>query len=585
MYVKEETWKRVTCAIGIWVGVAALLSHAVEYAQLTLAMADLSRGRLYDHMEPDGIILGRKLVDWALAWTNWIWLVWGGVVAILAVTRSTQSKAVWTIGLGITVGWTVLGVWYGFHGVKIEQVGADLMLNVVGGLIGSAIFFLAIVTEAVIRKRPQRLARQHNVWYNFGVVGGVYCLVIMLTMYYVVGVFVQTRKADVRVAAKPPMQVISAKRETKNTDTPVEKVSDKGNTEEVKVSYGKDLHWVWQVDDAQPGGTVTVAAVGGCINAKDAREVVQRVESIPTRKTRRVELVMKTFRPNLSVRGEQSGVRVEGKELKIQWINEGDENENRSLTELLDGKHDLIARTSGELELYSNSLMIQAGEQQNVARSEVIWHVVLDDVAYQFRVPPRDLKSEGELEEECRVVGIRHKEKMLTTEEVFLSGLYIKIDPVEVRIWDAVKMAGMWRLYKPAGWVDFGNLDQQNLDGMLRREVEAVWLQDGVEDVYVDWEKVEVPLEARFRGHGDAVIWYSREGRVITEGLFHASWLGTRRINQTTWEGLGIELKLTLATGVMSGLCAVVAVLYRQRKNWIEGWNAPLMTNQPKRRM
>ena len=258
------------------------------------------------------------------------------------------------------------------------------------------------------------------------------------------------------------------------------------------------------------------------------------------------------------------------------WIDEEDEEGRRGLKEYLSGKHDLVGSTEGGLEFLSNAFTLQGGEAKELKGVDTIWEVTLDDTIYKIRMPPWIWESKEENGMECKAVKTSRQEESVVTEEVGLGGLYVKVQPIEPREWNTGMTEGNWHFETPDGWVEFGKRTQGELAQALRSKIGAIWLEDGVEDLYIDSTKAEIPMEARFRGHGDAWVWYSKEGRIITEGSFHAAWLGGRRINQTTWESMSTEMRGMAVTGIFSALVAVGAIVYRRRERWLEGWKAPL---------
>ena len=353
-------------------------------------------------------------------------------------------------------------------------------------------------------------------------------------------------------------------------------IGENGETNEIRVYYGQGLRWVWEAQGDQRSGKVLVAALGECGNIEQASKVAQRLGHIPSGPIRRVEVRSESFPQDTVVRGRQTTVGVEADNLRTMWIDEEDEEGKRGLKEFLNGKHDLVGSTEGSVEFFSDTITVQEGEGGKLEGVDVVWQVTLDDAVYEIRMPPRSSELEEENGRECKPVSTTHEEGDLLTEEVGFAELYVQIEPVEPQEWDTVRTNGEWRFEKVGGWVYFGQRSQEELAQVLRSKIDAIWLNDGVEDVYIDWTKVEVPVETRFRGHGDAWVWYSKEGRIITEGSFHASWLGSRRINQTTWESMSIELKWMLVTGISTALFGVGALVYRRRKRWLEGWRAPL---------
>ena len=474
------------------------------------------------------------------------------------------------------MGWTALGAWYGLGDRTIGQLGADLFLNVAGGLIGSAIFLLAVVTEEELWKGQVDARGQRKTGYKFGVIGGIYSIVVMLGMYYAEGIFVQARKVDIRVAARPPMQLVAGRETPKKEGFNFGGIGEYGETNEIRVYYGQGLRWVWEAQGDQRNGKVLVAALGECGNIEQASKVAQRLGHIPSGPIRRVEVQSKSFPQDTVVRGRQTTVGVEADNLRTMWIGEEDEEGKRGLKEFLNGKHDLVASTEGSVEFFSHTITLQEGEGGKLEGVDVVWQVTLDDAVYEIRMPPRSSESEEENGKECKPVRTTHEEEDLLTEEVGLAGLYVQVEPIEPRQWGMRRLDGNWRFEKADGLVNFGQRTQGELNQVFRSKIDAIWLYDGVEDVYIDWTKVQVPVESRFRGHGDAWVGYSKEGRIITEGSFHASWLGGRRINQTTWESMSIELRWMLVTGILSALVAVGMIVYRRRKRWLEGWRVPL---------
>ena len=372
------------------------------------------------------------------------------------------------------------------------------------------------------------------------------------------------------------MQLVTGRETPKKEGFNFGGIGENGETNEIRVYYGQGLRWVWEAQGDQRSVKVLVAALGECGNIEQASKVAQRLEHIPSGPIRRVEVQSESVPQDMVVRGRQTTVRVEADNLRTMWIGEEDEEGKRRLQEFLNGKHDLVASTEGSVEFFSDTITLQEGEGGKLEGVDVVWQVTLDDAVYEIRMPPRSSESEEENGKECKPVRTTHEEGDLLTEEVGFAGLYVQVEPTEPKKWGTGEMDGNWRFEKLGGWVDFGQRTQGELAQVFRSKIEAIWLNDGVEEIYLDWTKVDVPLEARFRGHGDARVWYSKAGRIITEGAFHASWLGSRRINQTTWESMSIELTGILITGILSTLVAVGTIVYRRREKWLEGWRAPL---------
>ena len=569
--------EKLACAIGICVGVAALVSHANEYAQFVQATADLSRGRLHDRLQPNGIVLRRHLADWIAAWLHWFWLSWGAIVAWIAITRRTKSQAVWTIGLGIALGWTALGVWYGVGNSTAANIAAGLFLNMAGGLIGSVIFILAVVTEEEFGNEKVEGGSGGRTGYKFGAIGGVYCLVTMVGMYYVVGLFVQTRHVDIRVAAKPPMQLFVTGERSGGEGSRSGRAGSVRRTGEVKVYFAQGLRWVWEAGhEKHPAGELFVAALSECHTIDEARKVAEGMEYILSGPVRRVEVRTDTSPLDVLIRGKQTAVAVEPSDLRLMWIGDEEEEGTKGLQEFLGADLDLVGSTQGTVHLFTRALELQEAEPREVHDVDVVWQVTLDDAVYEIRMPPLVSGLAADHAQKCKVVATTHEAGGLITEELGFPGLYLRIEPIDSQQLDAHGLAGDWRFERPSSWVQFGQLTQPDLDRVFRRKIQGVSLNDGVEEVYVDGTKIDVPVEARFRGFGDAWMWYSKGGRLITEGSFHASWVGSRRINQTTWEAMGVELRAMLVTGVLSALVAVGTIVYRRRERWLGAWSAPL---------
>ena len=574
--INRKTWEKLACSIGISVGVAALVSHGLDYAKVVEATADLSSGRLYERIEPGGILLRRYLGDWSTAWIHWFWLAWGVAVAWAAMTRTTKRKAVWTVGLGITFGWMGLGAWYWANEGTLEQFGGDILLNITAGLIGSAIFLLAVVTEEELWQEKEGADGTRRTGYKFGAIGGIYCLVVMVGMYYAVGVFVQVRKVDIRVAAQPPLQVVAGGKTWKKEEFNFGGTGKDGETNEVSVIYGDGLTWVWEAKGDQETRKVFVVALGECYSIEEASTKAEEIGEIQSDRVQRVEVRNKARILNSTIRGKQKTIEVEGDELRVVWIGEEDSDGKRGLKEFLSGKHDVVGSTEGVLEFFSNTLTLRREEAEKLEAVDVIWEVTLDDVVHTIRMPPRKLESLEDSRETCKAVEMSKHQDRVVTGEVGLGGLYLRVDPTDSSEWNRGRTDGSWRFGKPSGWVEFGQRTRDELSRALRSQIGAIWIENGVEDVFIDWRKAEIPMEARFRGHGDASVWYSNEGRVITEGSFHAAWLGGGRINRTTWESMSTEIRGMVVTGVVTVLAAVVTIVYRRRKRWLEAWRAPL---------
>lgn len=546
-----ENWLRVAQPqkIGIFIGFAVMLALVVApgvYIQEAVwGLLDKDSHTLYAAVHGDSINRLPTFMDWLSISITSEFMAISVSVAAFAVTRQKRADFLYSIFIGVAV-WLSLNdtVW----AIREDALSVGLFVkNVISNLVGAAFVVLLAVVAICASKAISSCGKPLMAKTIVPVVLGFVCSGMI---YGILGLFTHLMPVNAVISLEGAVSGHISRTPPGNLDQQDSRtftlIPSDLRFERLELAGSDDLSVRWERTKADTDFSVSVHLVDTCWSSSDLDEKPELAPVFVLNNVKAVGIVSNVTSKQLQVLGDQSRFEVFDSPISSFWVDNEQAVASVDLTEFLGSDARVVTSTDGTISVRLTGSTLVYNENISVL-SEKYFTLNVDDIILRIRILPPQFLSDEEASDCSFLAAETDVNGHFKLNDVVVGGVLLIIERTNVPVGYVGDTDGVLRIDRANGWLKVPNISMRNLNGS-EGQVKFLSFSSPSSRVVIDGIQLDMTAGQNFSGFGTLFTRYRNDGVLLATGELKGAWVEGKRLNQTRWERVSIELRIALLT-------------------------------------